>query len=86
MSVLELFLNRFESYKPILRNVLRLSSETEIILNRKMHRFTEIMTHLKILIVKDRIKPFLDENGIPALNLFNFLLDKHRSARLTRHL
>ena len=47
MSVMELFLNRFESYKPILHNVLRLSSETEIILNRKMHRFTEIMTHLK---------------------------------------
>ena len=31
----------------------------------------------KIIIVKDRIKPFLDENGILTLNLFDFLLDKH---------
>ena len=47
MSVMELFLNRVESHKLIIYNVLRLSSETEIILNRKMYRFTEIMTHLK---------------------------------------
>lgn len=31
----------------------------------------------KIIIVKDRVKPFLDENGILAINLFDFLLDKH---------
>ena len=31
----------------------------------------------KIIIVKDRIKPFLDENGILTINLFDFLLDKH---------
>ena len=30
----------------------------------------------KIIIVKDRIKPFLDENGILTINLFDFLLDK----------
>ncbi|EFL44455.1 hypothetical protein HMPREF9248_0455 [Fannyhessea vaginae PB189-T1-4] len=30
----------------------------------------------KIIIVKDRIKPFLDENGILTLNLFDFLLNK----------
>ena len=30
----------------------------------------------KIIIVKDRVKPFLDENGILAINLFDFLLDK----------
>jgi ATPase len=31
----------------------------------------------KIIIVKDRIKPFLDENGILTINLFDFLLDKN---------
>lgn len=30
----------------------------------------------KIIIVKDRIKPFLDENGILTINLFDFLLNK----------
>ncbi|MFP5528046.1 ATP-binding protein [Peptococcus simiae] len=30
----------------------------------------------KIIIVQDRIKPFLDEHGILTINLFNFLLDK----------
>ena len=30
----------------------------------------------KIIIVKDRVKPFLDENGILTINLFDFLLDK----------
>ena len=30
----------------------------------------------KIIIVKDRIKPFLDENGILTINLFDFLLDE----------
>lgn len=30
----------------------------------------------KIIIVKDRIKPFLDEKGILIINLFDFLLDK----------
>ncbi len=30
----------------------------------------------KVIIVKDRIKPFLDENGILTINLFDFLLDK----------
>lgn len=29
----------------------------------------------KIIIVKDRIKPFLDENGILTINLFDFLLN-----------
>ena len=31
----------------------------------------------KIIIVKDRIKPFFDENGILTINLFDFLLDKN---------
>lgn len=44
---MELFLNRFKLYDFTPYNILRLSSETEIILNRKMHRFTEIMNHLK---------------------------------------
>lgn len=30
----------------------------------------------KIIIVKDRITPFLDENGILTINLFDFLLNK----------
>ena len=30
----------------------------------------------KIIIVKDQIKPFLDENGILTINLFDFLLNK----------
>ena len=30
----------------------------------------------KIIIVKDRIKPFLDENGILTINVFEFLLNK----------
>lgn len=30
----------------------------------------------KIIIVKDRVKPFLDEDGILTLNVFDFLLDK----------
>lgn len=30
----------------------------------------------KIIIVKDRIKPFLDENGILTINLFDFLLNE----------
>lgn len=30
----------------------------------------------KVIIVKDRIKPFLDENGVLTINLFDFLLDK----------
>lgn len=30
----------------------------------------------KIIIVKDRIKPFLDEQGILTINLFDFLLDR----------
>lgn len=28
----------------------------------------------KIIIVKDRVKPFLDEHGILTINLFDFLL------------
>ena len=36
MSVMDLFLNRFGSHKPILRNVLRLSSGTEIIINKRV--------------------------------------------------
>ena len=36
MSVLELFLNRVESHKLIPPNVLRLSSETKIIINKHM--------------------------------------------------
>ncbi len=47
MSVMELFLNKVELHGLIPPNVVRLNSETEIILNRKMHRFTEIMNHLK---------------------------------------
>ena len=31
----------------------------------------------KIIITKDRIKPFYDENGILTINLFDFLLDKN---------
>ena len=30
----------------------------------------------KMMIVKDRVKPFLDENGILTMNLFDFLLNK----------
>ncbi|NVP23602.1 ATP-binding protein [Treponema phagedenis] len=30
----------------------------------------------KIIIVKDKVKPFLDEHGILTINLFDFLLDK----------
>ena len=47
MSVMDLFLNRAELHGLIPPNVVRLNSETEIILNRERHRFTEIMTHLK---------------------------------------
>ena len=36
MSVMELFLNRVELHKLILHNVLRLSSATEIIINKHM--------------------------------------------------
>lgn len=36
MSVMELFLNRVESHKLIPRNLLRLSSETEIIIDKQM--------------------------------------------------
>ena len=39
---MELFLNRFEFYELTLYNILRLSSEMEIILNRKRCRFMEI--------------------------------------------
>lgn len=35
MSDVELFLNRFEWYDLTLYNILRLSSKTEIILNRR---------------------------------------------------
>lgn len=31
----------------------------------------------KIIIVKDRVKPFMDENGIMTMNIFDFLLDKN---------
>lgn len=31
----------------------------------------------KIIVVKDRLKPFLDENGILTINLFDFLLDNN---------
>ena len=39
---MELFLNRFELYDLTLYNILRLSSKTEIILNRKRCRCMEI--------------------------------------------
>lgn len=39
---MELFLNRFELYDLTLYNILRLSSKTEIILNRKRRRRMEI--------------------------------------------
>ena len=39
---MELFLNRFELHDLTLYNALRLSSKTEIILNRKRCRFMEI--------------------------------------------
>ena len=42
MSDMELFLNRFELYDFTLYNILRLSSKTEIILNRLRCRFMEI--------------------------------------------
>ena len=42
MSDMELFLNRFELYDLTLYNILRLSSKTEIILNRKRRRRMEI--------------------------------------------
>ena len=42
MSDMELFLNRFELYDLILYNILRLSSKTEIILNRQRRRRMEI--------------------------------------------
>lgn len=42
MSDVELFLNRFELYDLTLYNILRLSSKTEIILNRKRRRRMEI--------------------------------------------
>ena len=42
MSHMELFLNRFELYDLTLYNILRLSSKTEIILNRKRRRRMEI--------------------------------------------
>ena len=47
MSVMELFLNRVESHGLIPPNVVRLNSIVEIILNRKMHRFINMMIHLK---------------------------------------
>lgn len=39
MSDVEIFLNRFELYDFTPYNILRLSSETEIILNIKRRRF-----------------------------------------------
>ena len=42
MSDMELFLNRIELHEFIFYDVLRLSSKTEIILNRKRCRFMEI--------------------------------------------
>lgn len=46
MSVIKLFLNRVELHGLIPPNVVRLNS-VEIILNRKMHRFINMMTRLK---------------------------------------
>lgn len=49
MSVIKLFLNRVELHGLIPPNVVRLNSIVEIILNRKMHRFIDMMTRLKNL-------------------------------------
>lgn len=59
---MELFLNRFELYDLTLYNILRLSSKTEIILNRKRRRRMEIKRdyYLNKLIRKKRQWVHLD--------------------------
>ena len=50
-------------------------STTEKIAQEKASLLNIDDSFKKIIIVKDRLKPFLDEKGILTINLFDFLLD-----------